>query len=315
MFDYTSTELDISSVPTVGFSSDYELYNRFYNASTGAFAVTNNPFNPSSPVLVTIGTWFPYANAAGWDLNSTWPYPFRPVLDANYVPLPGVTNGVGAGTNLTVYGITNDINGFVRPASGNWTIGAFQGTNSPQPPAITVQPANVTTLTNTTASFTLTAVGDPTLYYQWQFTNGVAVTNWNQSASWTTNSGTAQTNWFQCIVTNATTPPATSTASMWMNTNGLTPTYTLTVTAGTGSASGLTAGQVVTISTNSTIFIAWTGPGAAFIAGQTPTTTLTMAAGNTSITANYTNAPPPVVSGTNVIMSGSAVMQGAARFR
>jgi hypothetical protein len=39
----------------------------------------------------------------------------------------------GNGTNLTAWGITNDYAGNTRPASGNWTIGAYQtaagGTN------------------------------------------------------------------------------------------------------------------------------------------------------------------------------------------
>ena len=51
-------------------------------------------------------------------------------LDSNFIPLSTDTVAVGHGTNLTALGITNDFAGNPRPATGNWTIGAYQITDS-----------------------------------------------------------------------------------------------------------------------------------------------------------------------------------------
>jgi hypothetical protein len=53
-------------------------------------------------------------------------------LNTNFIPLSTDTAALGNGTNLTAWGITNDFAGNPRPATGNWTIGAYQipcGTN------------------------------------------------------------------------------------------------------------------------------------------------------------------------------------------
>jgi hypothetical protein len=96
-------------------------------------------------------------------------------------------------------------------------------TNSPPniSPVITVQPLDATTLTNVTATFTLTATGTPAPWYQWQFaTNSTPVTNFTAGASWTTNRGTALTNYFWCVATNAA-GSVTSSVVFWHNTNGI----------------------------------------------------------------------------------------------
>jgi hypothetical protein len=53
-------------------------------------------------------------------------------LDANYVPLSSDTVARGQGTNLSAF-FTTDYTGNPRPATGPWTIGAFEvpGTNQP----------------------------------------------------------------------------------------------------------------------------------------------------------------------------------------
>jgi hypothetical protein len=51
-------------------------------------------------------------------------------LDSNFIPLSTDTVAVGKGTNLTAWGITDDYAGNPRPPTGNWTIGAYQITDS-----------------------------------------------------------------------------------------------------------------------------------------------------------------------------------------
>ena len=70
-------------------------------------------------------------------------------LGANFAPLSTDTVAVGHGTNLTAYaiannlpGLTNDFAGNPRPATGNWTIGAYQ---SPAPlVSLVASPTSVT---------------------------------------------------------------------------------------------------------------------------------------------------------------------------
>ena len=121
MFDLTGTEINMAGWSGKDFDCDYNLYNRFYNGGTGAFVKTTG-------TQLGVTDWFPYI--APLDTHSTWPFPFRTVLDANYMPRAGIGNGVGAGMNLTSYGITNDLNGNPRPATGPWTIGAFETSSS-----------------------------------------------------------------------------------------------------------------------------------------------------------------------------------------
>jgi hypothetical protein len=64
-------------------------------------------------------------------------------LSPSYVPLSTDTVAIGAGMNLTILGITNDFYGNPRPATGPWTIGAFEvpGTST------SISPPNVHTPT------------------------------------------------------------------------------------------------------------------------------------------------------------------------
>jgi hypothetical protein len=80
--------------------------------------------------------------------------------------------------------------------------------------SISAQPSSVTNITNSTLSFTLTAAGDATLYYQWQRTNDGNATFTNLANNtrfagvltnklWVSNGIVAESAWYQCEVTNA----------------------------------------------------------------------------------------------------------------
>src|SRR5665213_38503 len=70
-------------------------------------------------------------------------------LDSNFAPLSTDTVATGHGTNLTAFaiadnlpGLTNDFAGNPRPATGNWTIGAYQGGTVQKSAAISVSSAS-----------------------------------------------------------------------------------------------------------------------------------------------------------------------------
>lgn len=63
-------------------------------------------------------------------------------LGSGYAPLSTDTVAIGNGTNLTAWGITNDFAGNPRPATGNWTIGAYQVATGVSDPTISVTPSS-----------------------------------------------------------------------------------------------------------------------------------------------------------------------------
>ena len=80
-------------------------------------------------------------------------------LDANFIPLSTDTVAIGNGTNLTAWGITDDYAGNPRPATGAWTIGAYQKTAPLPAPlvALTGSPTNIIVgVPNVAQSSTLT---------------------------------------------------------------------------------------------------------------------------------------------------------------
>lgn len=93
-------------------NSDYNAYQNI--PSDGSFygfgAITYRDF----------GGW---KSDTGYDAHSIT---ITPTLDASFAPLTNDTMLINAGTNLTSLGITNDFAGNPRPATGPWTIGAFQ---------------------------------------------------------------------------------------------------------------------------------------------------------------------------------------------
>jgi hypothetical protein len=127
-------------------------------------------------------------------------------------------------------------------------------------PAIISQPSSLTCLTNTNASFALTASGTAPLNYHWR-TNGVPVADGvgysgsTSSSLWVSNVVIAQSNWnFACVVANASGSVTSSVA-------------TLTVTNGStvGNAAPAITSQPssVTCLTNTTVSFALTASGTA----------------------------------------------------
>jgi hypothetical protein len=179
--------------------------------STGGSGGTNYFFVDANGNVTTLSNlYFPNAN-------------FGNVVFSNWSFVNGLTTNVallapGPVTNtLQFYGgiLTNVVGGQVSCTA----------------PTISVQPANVTCITNTTTNFTVTASGTATLAYQWR-TNGVNVTNGIQyfgataATLWASNVVIAQSNTaFTVVITNGCGSITSSVA-------------TLTVTNGTGGGGG-----------------------------------------------------------------------------
>jgi len=107
--------------------------------------------------------------------------------------------------------------------------------------------------------------------------------------------------------TTLTMPAANTTVTANYTTTPPTPTtYTLTVVNGTGSGN-YAAGTSVTITANppssGQVFANWSG--ATVQNANASTTTLIMPAANTTVTANYTSAPPTPVNYTLTVVNGS----------
>jgi hypothetical protein len=129
------------------FNAGMEMdYNCWANLQSSLVGPANNDFfsPPATPRAGFVGQpWSAWTNAATFpgfrfDMYSTTN---TPSINADFTPATGDTVLIGKGTNLTSWGITDDFNGNPRPATGPWTIGAFE-----------------TASTNVTASFTGTPV-------------------------------------------------------------------------------------------------------------------------------------------------------------
>lgn len=85
--------------------------------------------NPS--VFVAPGSgyygWSYWTNTYHFDLHSVTN---EPSLSPTFAPSTTDVLAAGRGTNLTWTGLTTDFSGNPRPATGNWTIGAFQSTSA-----------------------------------------------------------------------------------------------------------------------------------------------------------------------------------------
>jgi len=99
-------------------------------------------------------------------------------------------------------------------------------------PAITVQPANQTVLVGETATFSVTATGNPTPTYQWQNAATSANIAGATSASYTTpatmiaDSGST----FQVLVTNSVGSQTSHAATLTVNATGPPPTNAMVLT-------------------------------------------------------------------------------------
>ncbi len=108
--------------------SDYNLYNYQGPNSFYEIVFANGGAVLQSGLVDSLAQWTNMgcgAFCSHFDPHSVT----APVqLNANFVPLSCDTAAVGKGTNLTAWGITDDFAGNPRPATGNWTIGAYQAT-------------------------------------------------------------------------------------------------------------------------------------------------------------------------------------------
>jgi len=124
-----------NNLPTLAtlFNTVKSDYNIFYGQGGNSFyqMVANNGTGGwwESGGLDTFYQWtntFSVSNGFYFDPHSV---ASAPKVDSNFVPLSTDTVAVGNGTNLTAWGITDDFAGNPRPATGNWTIGAYQTTD------------------------------------------------------------------------------------------------------------------------------------------------------------------------------------------
>jgi hypothetical protein len=97
--------------------------NNYYGQWNGGFVFSTNGSGGGN----TFAQW----NAFGYDLHSTT---VNPLLTGGFTP-PTNSPVVAAAANLTALAITNDFAGTLRPATGNWTIGAYQAGGVTRPTA------------------------------------------------------------------------------------------------------------------------------------------------------------------------------------
>jgi len=134
VYDYNSGKTNFNA----GFAANYNCWAglfTFYIGSGNDFAIPPAVAN-SGYGFIDWATWHTatFYGVGKFDQNGTTN---RPQINAlTFAPLTNDTVLLNAGTNLTAWGITNDYAGNARPATGPWTIGAFQvGTNSYTPAA------------------------------------------------------------------------------------------------------------------------------------------------------------------------------------
>ena len=129
--NYWNNSISGEALAMRGVSLDYNVYN---GQNTSSFVFVVMSAGSSSVLLQQIyDTFYQFTNTFSPPLGFVCePHSLTsPVqLDSNWIPLSSDTVAVGNGTNLTAWGITNDYAGNPRPATGNWTIGAYQTTDS-----------------------------------------------------------------------------------------------------------------------------------------------------------------------------------------
>lgn len=200
-------------------------------------------------------SFYPWTNwkSLGYDVHGYNTLP--QYVDQTNTPydlhLQSTSPAINKGADLSPY-FTIDKDGNTRGIGGAWDIGAYEYTGTTSPPSSIAGSCGVTY--NTCISGTFSDITDSTTHYLWSC-NG---SNGGSNAS--------------CSVAK----PTTST------------TYVLTVNSGSGSGT-YAVGTAVTISANTApsgqVFDKWTG---ATVANATSSsTTITMPASATSVTATY----------------------------
>jgi len=112
-----------------GVWSDFNIYNYQGNNSFYEVVFSNGGSTWQATLLDTLGQWtniFSGALHGHFDPHSLTN---AVQLNSSFQPLSTDTVAIGNGTNLTAWGITDDYAGNPRPATGNWTIGAYEYVN------------------------------------------------------------------------------------------------------------------------------------------------------------------------------------------
>jgi Divergent InlB B-repeat domain len=233
-------------------------------------------------------------------------------VTANFAQLYTLTvvNGTGSGSYLAGAVVNIAAN---APPTGqsflNWT-GATVANASAPSTTLTMPAASTTVTANYSASYTLTV------------TNGSGGGSYSAGAVVTITAnappaGQLFQKWTGATVANASAPSTTLTmpAANTTVTANYAPAYTLTVVSGTGSGSYL-AGTAVNISANppaaGQVFASWTG--ATVASATSASTTLTMPAANTTVTATYTTQPSGPASCSGMSLGANASLNGFRPF-
>jgi uncharacterized repeat protein (TIGR02543 family) len=222
-----------------------------------------------------------------------------------------VTSGSGSGSYAAGTAVTVTA---AAPASGYQFAGWTGATSALANPSLAT-----TTLTMPAAATTIAATYSTIPTYALTVTSGTgggsyaagtvvtviaaAPASGYQFASWT---GATSALANPSLATTTLTMPAAATSIT--ATYSAIPTYALSVTSGTGSGS-FTAGTVVTVTANTPasgyVFAGWTGATSALANPSLATTTLTMPAAATSITATYSAIPTYALTVTSGTGGGS----------
>ena len=182
------------------------------------------------------------------------------------------------------------------PAGNVTVLGDMTFSTNTTPPAIT-SAAPAAGAVGSLYTYSATATGSPTpLWRLSSAPSGMSVDRASGVVTWTP--GSTGTFPVTLVADNGVAPAASQTWSITVS-NAL-PTFTLTVVSGSGSGS-YTAGTVVPIVASAPppgqVFQQWTG--AAVASPTSASTTLTMPAANTTVTAAYiaaANSPPTLTS-------------------
>jgi hypothetical protein len=290
----TISTLTTPSLPNGGNNPIFLYCIAWYDSSVALSTVTNNLGVPGTAIATNV--WADITGGLGWDVTYYWGNSGMTSVTAVFGSAPGeitsylvqctngpasspyvgavVTNNYLAGSNLGTY-ITNIVS-----STPNSLVVSFSVENAANAGAPTVGVLPVTSI-GTAGS---TGYHFETAAYK---SGAVSVTN---DATWSDSSAVQFDLTSVSIVLPATNPP---------------PSYTLTVVNGSGSGN-YAAGAVVNIAAGTIsgqYFTNWSGSNIANT--NAATTTVTMPAGNLTVTANFATNPPPSYALTVVNGSGS----------
>ena len=270
----------------------YSFYVTALNATGSANSTPITVMTSSSSSPFVNGTYEIISNSSSLALAANGTGNGSAVVQQTYTSAATqqwtVTNLGNNVIEMALSGTTQAL-GTPQPAAGtNLTISAYTGSTSQQW-TVNMISSGEYELVNVATGYAINVGGN-------SLTSGATICQWNANAS-------ANELWSFTAV-GGTQPT----------------TYALTVNSGTGTGS-YAAGTVVAVSANAPAagyqFSAWTGNTSALASTTSATTTLTMPAAATSITANYipsgSGGGSPIANGTyEIISSNSSLAMGAS---